>query len=157
MSNASIEDSGYPPTSKAPRGYSQIIGAVSLNQGSLAAISFNCLNTNNWTVSGNHGDSGNTNQRPFATPSVSDSGYHFFPVHLFEAPAAGRTMRGTARGLMHVLESLPQASGYSILSGVENLTGNIMLLVRSGGYVMSNNTPNFITVQTAIAFSLGDW
>ena len=157
MSTAWIEEAYGTTNSVMPRNYAQIIGAVNCYQGSLAAVSMVNYSQYSWALSGNHGYSNNVDQEPFATPSAADSGYHFVPVFLFEKPAAGRTLRGIARGLLHILEKNPITNGFSLLSGVENIDGGRVMMIATAGYVAYIATPNFIYPKTTIAISLGDW
>lgn len=157
MSNGYIEDAGNVPVSVAPRSYAQTVGAAAIRQGSLVAVSMYSQSSYAWALSGNHGYAANVNQHSIASPSLADSGYHFVPVFLFEQPAAGRTLRGAARGLLHVVEYLPQASGYSILSGVENVNGALVMMVRSAGYVLSSGVSGFSFPATTLGFALGNW
>lgn len=157
MATAWIEDSGWMPYSLIPRNYAQIIGVAPCYQGSLTAVSMTNSGLYSWAVSGNHGYQSTVDQYPFATPGAADSGYHFVPVHLFEKPVIGRVLRGVARGLLHILEKNPITSGYSLLSGVENIQGGRVLMIATLGYVAQNNTPAFIYPQAVIAISLGDW
>lgn len=141
----------------SPRSYAQTIGLVALYQGSLCACSMvsgaNSISYP-WAVSGNHGFSSTPVQLPLLSPSLSDSGYHFVPVFLAERPASGRTLRGSQRGLLHVLEQTPISSSYQLLSGVENVPGAKVLMVASAGHIW--NGANVLPAAT-LAFSIGDW
>lgn len=85
---------------------------------------------------------------------MSDSGYHFVPVFLLERASTNRTLRGTHRGMLHVMEQLPIASGYQILEGVENVAGGLVLMVASCGAVWNAGDAYF---PSTLAFSLGGW
>lgn len=152
---SSVNDAATNPlatNSVCPRNYAQMIGAVNLVQHSLCGALSNVNSTAIWKMSGVAGYAANqiTN---FMSPSVADNGNHFVPVFLIETPAAGQIIRGTARGLLHVIEYNAQASGYSILTGVNNVTGGLVLLARSNGYFETNS----IAPATTLAFSLSDW
>lgn len=155
---ASWEDGSTTlPAASVPRSYAQTLGAVSLYQGSLCACSIvTCTNTNTygWALSGNHGWNNFPAQNPLPSPSLCDSGYHFVQVFLLEKPASGRALRGYQRGLLHLLEQLPIASGYQVLSGVENVSGGKVLMVASTGQIWNNGNQYYSSV---LAFSLGDW
>lgn len=155
---ASVSDSYVNPTfgsGVAPRPYSQIFGATTIYQGSAVAASGYWGNgaIQVYAHSGNHGYGANANYDQYVAPGLADNGYHFFPVYLFEAVAGGKTIRGKARGLLHILEYMPVSSGYNILSGVEGVSGALVLLARSAG--TAANATSF--PATCVAFSLGDW
>ncbi len=156
---ASISDA-YPNglnIGVAPRAYTQIFGAIGIGQASMAAaagflgVSGAAANSYGWAASGNHGY-GATASDAWASPAPGDNGYHFFPVYLTEASAGGRLFRGRARGLLHLMEYLPIPSGFSILPGVENVPGGLVLMVRTSG---SSNAGN--AYGSVVAFCLGDW
>lgn len=157
---SSVCDSGtenalYPGS--CSRSYAQIFGATTLCQGSMAAIS-GVISTSNvaWSLSGNRGEGTTQNTPAYFTPAISDNGYHFSNVVLIETSGGSRLLRGTVRGLLHVLEYLPQSSGYSILSGVENVSGGLVLISRSAGSILYASGAYFYPSST-VAFSLGDW
>jgi len=158
LSLASWEDySGGTGSAVCPRPYSQVLGSISLFQGSLCAASMpsgaNSVSYA-WALSGNHGYASNQAQQPLSAPSMSDSGYHFVPVFLLERASTNRTLRGTHRGMLHVMEQLPIASGYQILEGVENVAGGLVLMVASCGAVWNAGDAYF---PSTLAFSLGGW
>jgi hypothetical protein len=140
-----------------PRNYAQIVGAISAWQMSLCAASFpgsgNTTYQYLWAVSGNHGYQANV-YGLFPTPSLADSGYHFVPVYIAEKPAAGRVLRGTQRGLLHVIEQIPQTTGFQVLTGVTGVAGNKVVLVAANANVWNNG---HIYVACSVAISLGDW
>lgn len=157
LATASWEDaSGNVPTGTVARNYAQVVGSTPLHQGSLCAASlFSCsANSYIWALSGNHGYASQSAQVPLVAPSAADNGYHFVPVFLKEATAGFRTLRGTQRGLLHVMEQLPIASGYQIYTGVENISGGKVMMVASAGTCWASTNYYFSSV---IAFSLGDW
>lgn len=154
---AGCEDfSGNVPVGLFPRSYAQTLGTVAAYQGSLCAISFIISGTQSyqWVLSGNHGYSSIPAFVPIAAPSLADSGYHFSPVVFVERSGGGRVLRGTQRGLLHVLEQLPIASGYQVLTGVENVAGGNVLMVASAAHVWVGS---HIYPSAVLAFSLGDW
>lgn len=155
----SVSDAyGYVSNGVGPRSFAQIAGVTSLGQISMAAAAAGYtasltsgVSSPDWALSGQHGMASSAYDN-WATPAPSDNGYHFFPVYLVESSAGGRFMRGKARGLLHVMECLPVASGYSILTGVENINSGLVLMARSAGTSSTNAV--FAAVP---AFSLGDW
>lgn len=156
--NAMWEDqSGSTAVAVAPRSYAQTGAALALYQGSLCAAStYSATNVTVyvWAFSGNHGYSNNPAQAPIVSPGLADSGYHFVPVYLLERPVAGRTFRGTQRGLLHVLEQLPISSGYQVLTGVNGIPGGRAIMVASYGHLWNGGHVYYASV---VAFSLGDW
>lgn len=163
--NSSVSDA-YPngaSYSQCPRAYTQIFGTIAIGQLSVAAAtafllpSGSAQTTYSFALSGNHGyrNTGGTDAASdfWSTPGAADNGYHFFPVYLSENSAGGRLLRGKARGLLHVIEYLPQATGYSILGAVENVDGGKVLMARSNG----SNGANSYSAASTVAFSLGDW
>lgn len=146
----------------SPRAYTQIFGNIAIGQISMAAAaaflnpSLGSQITYAFALSGSHGyqNTGGTNlvADSWATPAPSDNGYHFFPVYLSESSAGGRLMRGKARGLLHVMEYVPQSTGYSILDSVDNIPSGLVLMARSAG--ASNSA---YVAPSTVAFSLGDW
>lgn len=154
---ASWEDaSGNVQAGIAARNAAQILGSTAIQQGSLCAASLSSNNGSGyvWALSANHGVGSNSAQAPLVAPSAADSGYHFVPVFLKEATAGFRTLRGSQRGLLHVLEQLPISSGFQIYPGVENISGGKVIMVASAGVCWAATNYYFPSV---IAFSLGDW
>lgn len=142
--------------SECSRSYAQINATTSLWQMSMSGAQFSMGGAvGTWSLSGIHSqNNGGTyayDVDKWVTPALTDNGYHFSPVLLVELAAGGRMLRGVSRGLLHVLENLPVASGYSIISNVENISGGMVLMARSAGQVGTSGVP------TVIAFSLGEW
>lgn len=140
------------------RAFTQISGGVASWQGSAASMGYGApTQAWNWLLSGQHGYGATPNAGPYAAPAVTDNGYHFCPVFCVENSAGGyQNIRGTARGLLHCLEYIPQANGYSILSGVENVAGGLVLMARSAGYVRGG-VSSYMSAASTLAFTLGDW
>lgn len=154
-----------PYQSVVARAQSMIPGGVSSGQASIltscgmlyAATGAGTLYNFTWSLSGNHGYGANQSTESFSSPSVADNGYHFFPVILTESAAGGKLIRGVVRGLLHVMETLPIATGFSVLSGVENVSEGLVMMVRSAGQVQSNTGPAYIYPGSVIALRLGDF
>ena len=143
------------------RAYSQIFGATPIHQASMCAASSmgsaTSYLTYHWALSANRGVSTTANAPAYATPALGDNGYHFLPVYLFESTASGLSIRGVARGLLHVLEYLPFASGYQVQVGVDNVPEGIVLMVRSAGQAVSGAGPAYTYPSAVLAFKLGDF
>ena len=155
VSDAYCEANSY---SMAARPFTQISGGVQVWQGSAANFAIGNLNSGfQWSLSGNRGNAANQNVPAFASPSATDNGFHFTPVFLSEISAGSlRNIRGTARGLLHCIEYLPQTNGYSILSGVENTPGGLVIIARTAGHIRTAQS-TYASASATIAFSLGDW
>lgn len=140
--------------SYCPRSYAQIPGAQTLRQASMVgALLPSYSNTNIFALSGNRGYQTTPGVDAFISPSLSDNGYHFFNVFLIETSTTYRFLRGEVRGLLHVVETLPVASGYSIISGVENISGGLILMAATAG----SNALVTVQAPAVCAFNLSDW
>lgn len=143
--------------SLCPRAYSQVLGAIASYQMSLAGAlglsTANAAQSYCWAMSGVRGHNATLNVASYASPSLADNGYHFVPVYVMEIAGAGRILRGMVRGLLHVIENQPQASGYTILTGVENVGSSLVVMVKSNGHFSQSSA----YPATTIAFDLGNW
>lgn len=162
LSDASSSIYGYARNaSLTPRAYSAIYTPTNLLQASMSGAqsaytdgTSATLANNAFHMSGVHGYHAQANFDQHASPAPGDAGYHFFPVYLVEAgPGSQKFLRGSARGALHVYEFNPTFSGnYTILEGVQNVSGSRVMMIRSAG-----ETLNPLYPQTTLAFALGDW
>jgi len=161
MSDASPAGSTNSNWAVTPRPYSAIYVPTGLIQASMSGgqsiYTDGAVNTQPsqaaFNMSGVHGYNNTVGYDYFATPAPGDAGYHFFPVFLVESASGQKFLRGVCRGLLHIFESNPTFSGnYTILNGVQNVNGGLVLMIRSAGHTVKPLYP-----QTTLAFNLGDW
>lgn len=161
ISDALSAAGGYVAGAATPRFYSAIYGPAPLFQASMSGMQ--CVTTDNsvlngyqyapFCMSGVHGYNAVPNYDQYASPAPGDAGYHFFPVFIVESSAGGRFLRGSVRGLLHIFEYNPTFAGnYQFLAGVQNVSGGLVMMIRSAGYT---NKPLY--PQTTLGFNLGDW
>lgn len=108
-----------------------------------------------WSVSS--GTIGYSSYR-FTGPSPVDGGIHFVPVYIVEQPLTPtQKIRGTARGLLHILEWLPLTSDIAILPNVDGVTGGLVLGFKTQNEISGYAAAQRLYAETHIAISLGDW
>lgn len=93
----------------------------------------------------------------YTAPNPGDGGIHFTPVMLIEGPTTTMKLRGTARGLLHILEDRPLSSDVQFLSGIEGVTSGLIVGFRSLNMTLGASTGTYVYPETHFAFDLGDW
>lgn len=91
-------------------------------------------------------------------PSPVDGGLHFVPVFLMEGESAlNYRARGKARGLLHIMETRPLAGDVQILTGIEGVTGGLVMGFRTQNACYGYSNAGWIYPDTHIAIDLGNW
>lgn len=173
IDNASDQDYGT-----VARNYGQVLGAIQVKQASLAAAlyvpysetinSYATSDTNGgvkpFNFSGAHGYHDvsdnitySVNKGVYAFPNPGDGGLHFVPVFLWEGVTTSRILRGSYRGLLHVLETNTAASSVVIYEGVEEVEGGLVMVIRSQNQSFGYAIGARIYPTTLLAFDLGNW
>lgn len=93
----------------------------------------------------------------FTAPNPGDGGLHFTPVLLIEGPSGTIKLRGTVRGLLHILEDRPLSSDVQFLSGIEGVSSGLLAAFRSQNETLAQNTGTYVYPETHFAFDLSDW
>lgn len=175
---AAIDQAGDLPYGIGARGYSQVVGTVQLRQASMAGAlyvpyaetiaSYSVADTSggvkpfNFSASkGMHDVSNNiiysSNYGLYAAPNPGDGGLHFVPVFLWEGVTSSRVLRGSARGLLHILENYPTASNVLIYEGVDGVDDGLVMVVKTLNESFGYAAGARIYPLTHIAFDLGNW
>lgn len=93
-----------------------------------------------------------------SAPSPADGGIHFVPVYLFEySPSSAARLRGTVRGLLHIIETRPLTSDVIVLPGLSGVNDGLAIGFRTLNENYGYNAGSRIYPETHIAIELGDW
>lgn len=176
---AALDQAGDLPYGTAARNYSQVVGPVQLRQASLAGAQYvpyaeytsgtlSVADVNagikpfNFSASKGYHDVSNNliysaNYGQYAAPNPADGGLHFVPVFLWEGITSSRVLRGSYRGMLHILENNPPVSSFLIYEGIEEVDGGLVMVIRSQNESFGYATGARIYPVAYLAFDLGNW
>ncbi len=171
-----IPDQGYAAQySYASRAYTQVVGAVPLRQASMAgalhdisvdvssATLSDATQNKQFRFSGNCGYSAAAGVVTYSTyqyqgPSPVDGGIHFVPVFLIENPLTSTMrVRGSARGLLHIVETTPLINDVAPLDGIEGVDEGLVLGIRTQCEMFGYSAGSRLFPESHIGIDLGNW